>query len=201
MAKIAVDIVLLPSQEMMDKAIAANQSLSSRQTDKITLNKSDCLPHISLAMGCIEETDISSIEKILRTFALSHPPGLLSVAGIHIETNAAGQKISAFEVSRTERLQSLHEAIMRELAPYLSYHVTADMVFSEPPPDRHTLRWIRDYPRKSSFENFFPHITIGYGRVAELPSPIRFHATQLAVCHLGNHCTCRKVLASAELTT
>lgn len=199
MTKIAVDVVLLPSQEMMDKVIAANQSLPSRQTDKITLNKSDCLPHISLAMGCIEETDISNIEKTLRTLAISHPPGPLGVAGIHIETNAAGQKISSFEVNRTEQLQSLHEAVMRELAPYFSYPVTADMVLSGPPADESTLCWIRDYAEKYSFENFFPHITIGYGRVAELPSPIKFHATQLALCHLGNHCTCRKVLASAEL--
>jgi len=201
MAKIAVDIVLLPSEEMMDKAIEANRELLSRRTDKITLNKGDCLPHISLAMGCIEKTDIANIEKTLRTVAKNHPPEPLSVVGIRIETNTADQKISAFEVNKTERLQSLHEAVMRELVPYFSYHVTANMVLSEPPPDRQTLRWIRDYPQKSSFENFFPHITIGYGRVAELPSPIKFHATQLALCHLGNHCTCRKVLASAELST
>jgi len=85
----AVDIVLLPSEKMMDKAIEANRELLKQCTDKITLNKKDCLPHIS----------------------------------------------------------------------------------------------------------------VGYGEITGLPSPIEFRATQLALCHLGNHCTCRKVLASAEFST
>lgn len=200
MAKIAVDIVLLPSEEMMDKAIEANRELLKQCTDKITLNKKDCLPHISLAMGCIEETDIANVEKTLRAVARNHPPGPLRVVGIRIETDAARRKVSMFEVSKTERLQSLHEAVMRELAPYFSYRVTADMVLSEPAADESTLRWIRDYPEKSSSESFFPHITVGYGQITGSPSPIEFRAAQLALCHLGNHCTCRKILASAELS-
>jgi 2'-5' RNA ligase len=198
-AKIAVDAVLLPAEMMTDKAIEANRRLLEQWTDNIRLNKQDCLPHISLAMGCIEETDIASIGNTLQRVAKSHSPGPLSVIGIRVETNAAGRKISVFEVSKTERLQSLHETVMRELSPYFSYHVTADMVLSEPAADESTLRWIRDYAEKSSFENFFPHITLGYGQLTGSPSPIEFCAAQLALCHLGNHCTCRKVLASAEL--
>jgi 2'-5' RNA ligase len=221
--KIAVDVVLLPSQAMMDRAIAANRRLLRIGTDKITLNKRDCLPHISLAMGCIEKTDIPNIERTLRTVAKSRPPGPLTIVGIRVGTDAAGRKVSVFEVGKTDLLQSLHEAVMRDLSPYLSSNVTADMLLGEPAADDSTLQWIRDYPEKSSFENFFPHITIGFGQIAEhavrrrsgparagvpsasegphLPSPIEFHATQLALCHLGNHCTCRKVLASAGIPT
>ncbi len=200
MAKIAVDIVLLPAETLMDKAIEANRRLLKQWTDNIRLNKHDCLPHISLAMGSIEETDIANIERILQALVKAYRPGPLSVVGIRIETNAAGRRISVFEVRKTERLQSLHETVMRELAPYFSYHVTADMVLSEPVADESTLRWIRDYREKSSFENFFPHITLGYGQITSLSSPIEFRAAQLALCHLGNHCTCRKVLASAEFS-
>jgi len=199
-ARIAADIVLLPSEEMMDKAIEANQELLKQCSDNIRLNKKDCLPHISLAMGCIEEIDVVNIEKALRKIAKNHNPGPLSVAGMRIETDASDRKVSVFEVGRTEQLQALHETVMRELAPYFTYGVTADMVLSEQKADEATLRWIRDYPKKSSFENFFPHITVGYGQAPGLPSPIEFRATRLALCHLGNHCTCRKVLASAELS-
>jgi len=65
MAEIAVDVVLLPSEEMADKAIAANKELLKQCADKIVLDKENCLPHISLAMGCIDERDIADIEKIL----------------------------------------------------------------------------------------------------------------------------------------
>jgi hypothetical protein len=66
-------------------------------------------------------------------------------------------------------------------------------------PVESTLQWIRDYPENSSFENFFPHITIGYGQMENISSPIEFTASALALCHLGNHCTCRDVLISIDL--
>ncbi|HUV63905.1 MAG TPA: hypothetical protein VMW24_08405, partial [Sedimentisphaerales bacterium] len=105
MARIAADIVLLPSEEMMDKAIEANQELLKQCSDNIRLNKKDCLPHISLAMGCIEEIDVVNIEKALRKIAKNHNPGPLSVAGMRIETDASDRKVSVFEVGRTEQLQ------------------------------------------------------------------------------------------------
>lgn len=199
MAKIAVDVVLLPAEEMMDKAIEANRELRRQCSDNIRLNKKDCLPHLSLAMGCIEEIDVASIEKALRTIARNHNPGPLSVTGVRIEANSSGREVSVFEIGRNEQIQALHEAVMRELAPCFSYDVTVNMMLSEQPADEGTLRWIRDYPKKSSFQDFFPHITIGYGRAAGIPSPAEFCATRLALCHLGNHCTCRKVLLSVKL--
>lgn len=199
MAKIAVDVVLLPSEEMMDRAIEANRGLLRQSADKITLNKTDCLPHVSVAMGCIEEADIVNLGKILRAIAEQCPPGPLTVIATSLGASATGERVSAFDLKRTDSLQSLHETVMRALGPYFSYDVSTAMVLSAPAADESTLRWIRDYPEKSSFENFSPHITIGYGQTADLSAPIEFHATKLALCHLGNHCTCRKILISAEL--
>jgi len=199
MAEIAVDVVLLPSDEMADKAIEANKELLKQCADKIVLDKEDCLPHISLAMGCIDERDIADIEKILQVIAKQCSFGQLSVIGIRTSANSAGEKASVFQVERTESLQSLHEEIMRRLAGYFSYDVTADMVLSGVRVSESTLLWIKNYPEKSSFGNFFPHITIGYGEITGHSFPIKFVVSKLALCHLGNHCTCRKILASVEL--
>jgi len=197
MAKIAVDIVLLPDEKMSEKAIEANKILLKH--DKIILDKENCLPHISLAMGCIDESNIAKIDKILQTVAEKCSLEQLNAVGIHTETNSVGEKVSVFEITRTETLQSLHEEVMLRLAPYFSYDVTADMVLSPPVAGESTLLWIKNYPEKSSFEKFFPHITIGYGQIDNLSLPVKFSASELALCHLGNHCTCRKILASAEL--
>jgi hypothetical protein len=88
---------------------------------------------------------------------------------------------------------------MRRLAPYFNYDVTADMVLSPPGASESTLAWIKSYSEKSSFEKFFPHITIGYGEINDYSFPIEFSVSKLALCHLGNHCTCRRILASLEL--
>ncbi len=198
MAKIAVDVVLLPSEELTNQAIEANIGLLKEYADQIILDKENCLPHISLDMGCMDEQDVPDIEKILQTIAGKYHPGQISVLGINTGTNSLGEKVSAFEVKKTERLLSLHEEVMRRMAPYFSHDVTAEMVLSPPMAGKSTLLWIKNYPEKSALENFFPHITIGYGQVDDFSFTAEFTASKLALCHLGNHCTCRKVLAATE---
>jgi len=199
MVKIAVDVVLLPSEEVTNQAIEANKGLLKQYADRIILDKENCLPHISLAMGCMDERDIANIEKIMKTIAGKYNPGQLNIIGINTGTNSLGEKVSAFEVKKTERLLSLHKQVMRRMTPYFSYNVSAEMVLSAPKACQSTLLWIKNYPEKSAFENFFPHITIGYGQVDKFSLTAEFTASKLALCHLGNHCTCRKVLAVADI--
>jgi 2'-5' RNA ligase len=198
MVEIAVDVVLLPAEEMADKAIAANKELLKQYAHKIVLDKESCLPHISLAMGCIDERDLYEIGEILKTTAKETALGQLNAVCIHTEKNRAGEKVSVFQIEKTEALQSLHEELMHRLAPYFSNDVKAEMILSLSEISESTLDWIRNYPEKSSFENFFPHITIGYGEINNISFPIKFAVSKLALCHLGNHCTCRKILASAD---
>ncbi|MHC4622384.1 MAG: 2'-5' RNA ligase family protein [Planctomycetota bacterium] len=199
MGKKAIDIVLLPDEAMADRAIEANRALVEQCGEKIVLNKQSCLPHISLAMGCIEESDTARIEQILAEAAGKASSEELQVVGIQTSTNLAGEEVSVFEVEKTRALQSLHEEIMEKLAPYLSSDAGKEMLYDPAEVGQSTLLWIRNYREKSSFENFFPHITIGYGRIENGPFPIKFDAAKLALCHLGNHCTCRETLASIKV--
>lgn len=199
MAKIAVDVVLLPSEVVINQAIEANKRLLKQGTDQIVLDKEHCLPHISLAMGCMDERHIADIERILTVIAEKHDPGRLSIVGMNAAINSSGQKVSSFVIKKTRRLLSLHLQVMRRMTPYFSYDVTAEMVLSPPPAAESTLLWIRNYPEKSAFDNFLPHITIGYGQADDPSFTAEFSASRLALCHLGNHCTCRKVLAAAKL--
>ncbi len=197
MTKIAVDVVLLPSDEMMDKAINANAELVEKFGSEIVLNKKNCLPHISLAMGCIEERDIPSIEKVLEPIVKEYTPENLTVSSVRTSINTKGEKASVFEIEKTEKLQSLHEKVMKKVKPFFSYNVTEDMIYDAEVAES-TLLWIKNYPEKASFANFLPHITIGYGQIENGPFPIEFTASRLALCHLGNHCTCRKNLVAID---
>lgn len=195
MAKIAVDAVILPSQEMTEKAIEANRLLPSRE---IVLSREKSLPHVSLAMGCIEKDDITMIRGVFGEIARQSDIDRLKISGIGVQTNKMGENVSFFEVERTEPLQSLHEEVMRSLNPYLTYGVTADMVLS-PPISETTLCWIEKYREKAAFDNFRPHITIGYGKIGDFSFPAEFSPSDLALFHLGNHCTCQKSLISFPL--
>jgi 2'-5' RNA ligase len=196
MAKIAVDVVLLPSERITDMAIEANRALLKQTPDQIILDKESCLPHISLAMGCIDSRDIVAIERVLRNLAVSHSPEKLIIEGIQIGRNAENEKVSLLQLEKTPQLQSLHEDVMKEFEPFFSYDVSVNMILPPHPVSESTLIWIGNYPEKSSFEKFSPHITLGYGHIENVSFPPEFTAFALALCHLGNHCTCLKILAS-----
>jgi 2'-5' RNA ligase len=199
MSRKAIDIVLLPDEIMTKVAIESNAKLVKKFGQKIVLNKNNCLPHISLAMGCIDDRDIAAVEGVLKSITKGCPLGDLKILGVRSSQNAVGEIVSAFEVEKTEELQSLHETIMERLAQYLSSDVTAEEINDDEVAET-TLSWIKNYREKSSFGKFFPHITIGYGELSNFLSfPTKFTASRLALCHLGNRCTCRKILISVEL--
>lgn len=200
MTQIAVDVVLIPDDEMTNIAIEANKKLLKKNPDKIVLGREYCLPHISLAMGCIERKQMADVVVVLRKIAGEFSIGSLRIVDVHTYTNTAGEKVSALQIENTDVLQSLHERVMASMKLYFSYDVTADMVLSDGEVGESTLLWIKNYPAQSSYEKFFPHITLGYGEILFENLPIDFMVTKIALCHLGNHCTCRKVLAAAELT-
>ncbi len=199
MTRKAVDVVLLPDEVMTDRAIEINVELVKKFGSKIVLNKQNCLPHISLAMGCIEESDIASVGRVLEEIAKETSLPDLKVVGIRASGNSKGEAVSVLEVEKTTQLQSLHEKVVDRLTRYFSNDVTENMIYGDEDVAESTLLWIKNYRQKSSFENFFPHITIGYGQIENQVQPETFSVSQLALCHLGNHCTCRKILLSIGL--
>jgi len=205
--KIAVDVVLLPPAEIMDKAIEVNQALPKifEFDNKIVLNKQNCLPHISLAMGCIKKEDIPEIDTVLKEIAKKFSPITLTIPDIRAGTIQTSEKVSRFKIEKTTDLQSMHETAMNKLSPYFTYNVSLDMIYALPDQqvEEVTTYWIKNYQKESSFDKFYPHITIGFGEVESensgLKFPIQFSVSKLALCHLGNCCTCREMVLLNEL--
>ena len=198
MAIKAVDIVLLPTEVVTELALETNRNLVDKFNSEIVLHKQNCLPHISLAMGCVDENEIPLIEAALQSITKECKIGQLRIKGTTISTNAKGKNVSAFEIDKTPALQNLHGHIIESMTQFFRYEATEDMIYGNEQVAETTLEWIRNYREKSSFENFWPHITIGYGQLETNIKPIQFSPAKLAVCHLGNHCTCRKVLCAVE---
>ena len=163
MSKLAVDIVLLPSRLMTDKAIEVNNHLVRRWGDKIVLNKENCFPHISLSMGVLDKKNIPAVSKILAKIGKLFSPLKLTAAKLSAHADSTGEMISDFEITTTRALQLLHETIMKETARLLTHVTSAGMLAPPPPFSKGTFQWIKNYPEKSSFRNFRPHITAGFG--------------------------------------
>ena len=199
MARMATDVVLLPDETMMDRMIEINRQLVRECSSEIALNRRDYLPHISLAMGCIERRDIDAIRETLAQIAEASPVGQLTATGIEVSANSQGGKTSLLEIERTAELRTLHERIMQEMKRFFSHDVE-NATFYDDVVAETTQDWVRRYPEKAAYEQFRPHITLGSGQAKpESPFPIGFRAARLALCHLGNHATCRRILAEANL--
>ncbi len=199
LGQIAVDVVLLPDEEMTSRAIEINRRLVTGNRPEIVLNEKDCLPHISLAMGCIDEADVTAIQERLESLARRTPVRQLRLVGVVASVNSRGETTALLNVDRTEELQALHEQVMQEMRPFFRSEVSEDMIYDEVVSGT-TLDWIRTYPQKAAYAYFRPHITLGYGQAPASPSfPIPFRVARLALCRLGDHCTCRRILAAVEL--
>jgi 2'-5' RNA ligase len=200
MKRIAIDVVLLPSEKMMDKAIEINKELLKKNEDKIVLHKEKCLPHISLCMGCIINDKIPEIKNILDEISTEFSPFNLQAIDLKAEIIPTGKKVSGLVIKNQDELQILHESTMQKLWNYLSYDVEIAMLFNPPEVEEVTLHWIKNYANYYYNPSLFhPHITVGFGETAQFQMPINFTASQIALCQLGNYCTCRKVIISSDI--
>jgi hypothetical protein len=198
MAKMAVDVVLLPDKDMTQKAIEASIVIAMQGDRRIRLNKDNCVPHVSLAMGCIDDGNIAKAARVVRERAIGAGLTMLRVECIDISKNAAGDNVSVYRVKRTDELQRLHERLMDETSAFLTEDVTA-AAFAGAKASESSVEWVKNYRSAASYENFYPHITLGYGELSERGFPMPFLPEKLALCHLADHCTCREVLMSANL--
>ena len=198
MNKIAIDIVLLPLDEVTTLTIRENQRLVNNFGSQIAFNVGKCIPHISLAMGCIKTDDLPAATKTLDTIAGETPTLMLVANGIYVLK--AGW--SGIEITNTTELQSLHEKVMKGLRTFATYDATPETFIASEDFDPRTPDWMNAYP-DHSFRKFFPHITAGFAqgidRNSDINFPVRFTASLLALCQLGSHCTCRKIVWSKKL--
>ncbi len=195
MAKIAIDVVLLPPDNIMDLVIQINKKFVKHIEDEIELDTKTCLPHITLAMGIIDEAQIPDIEKGMASIASRFQPMNISFEGVDVARRPDGKAISGFTITRTDELQKLHEIVMDELVPRFTYdNVITDMFYAPPTVNAVPLYWVQGFVTKSVREKYKPHLTLGMGVPEEIQFPIPFVASRIALCHLGSYCTCRNVL-------
>ncbi len=197
MKRLAVDIVLIPSADLFDQILAINAELVREYQSDIVLHATRCLPHISLAMGGIDEVDVVHIKPLLQTIRKDYPlDGPLYTRGLVYRTNLRGETVSSIELVKDQRLQQCHEKVMETIGPYFKVEVTGDMFVGNGPIAASSLTWVNTFKEKSAGEHFWPHITLGYGKAKAAKIKDIFYADSLKLCQLGNHCTCQKVLVS-----
>jgi hypothetical protein len=186
--KLAIDIVLLPPEEIMDYVIEINKT----EVSKGELNKIDFLPHISLAMGVVEESNLEELKTIVEGL-LTHPIKLQLDKFYFVEDYTKERSYGI--LIKGEELQKMHEELMDKTKDLFSYDATIENIFNqEAEPSA-----INDFKEKYAFENYEPHITVRCNEVNGELERKEFTVNKIAICHLGVSTTCRKILIEKEL--
>ena len=192
---IAVDVVLLPPAEIMKKAIEVNSALVEKTGDTgIILDKGKCLPHITLAMGCVKEEDLENVDLVLKSIAEDMSP--IPLKSIPLEN-----ELASIRIEKSRDIELLHELVMIRMSRFFTHEVAKNMIYNSENEEiaQLTFDYIKEFSTKSSFENYTPHITIGLGETDSRVESFEFVCTELALCHLGNYCTCRNILSKHNL--
>lgn len=200
MSKIAIDIALIPPDDIMDICVDLCQKHPDN-SGNLGLNKTNNLPHISLFMGMVEQTQLEEFYKTTERIIKDAEPILTSITRTASITDK--DKIHYyFEIKNTSKLFDLHKKLVENLKEYYPEKTNENIYFSKPDEkiDEKTFFWVDNYITGSSLEKFWPHITLkGCTNPIYTNTPKEFKIDRLAICHLGNHCTCQKILWETKL--
>lgn len=189
--KITIDIVLLLPKKIADICIRVNQNDPKRY---MTFGK-DVIPHITLVMGIISKNDIKKISALINAIAKKYLPIELEISKFQYELNDKNTKHYAFEISITKKLLNLQQEILRKIAPYLKHNKITKAMFYNSDINLETKRNFASIIKtQTDMKSFQPHITLLCSRPKYDKFPIQFTAGEIALCHLGRHGTCRKIL-------
>ncbi len=198
MKKIAIDVVLLPDEKVTTLSKSMNKQLRVEYpSGPIVLGKGKCVPHISLAMGVIEEKNLGNISKILTDIAYNALPMNMVIENFSSKTISSGEPVFDAKIKATEEIINLNQTIMEKLWDYMTYEVDSKMLYNPDEIDEQTFYWIEKF--KDNYRNpdkFNPHITLGFGegRNIQVDTPIGFRVNKIGIFQLGNFCTCSRSL-------
>ena len=153
------------------------------------------LPHVTLVQQFVREADLAMALGVLVPTALETPAIPLRGTGLR-----RGRTTTSLGVDGGAALRLLHERLLARLGPHAAApgDASAFVAGGEPARDG-DVEWVTQFRAQATGARFEPHVTLGVGALDDAATRIAFTATELAACHLGRFCTCRRVLGTWRL--
>ena len=187
---IAIDVVLLPSPEIIRIVTDLNERFSD--TKKYVSFKDGYVPHISVGMCVVTLNDLEDLKKEIKKVSEKNIP-FQTTTTENATVSFATKKIFEIGLESCKEMLEIHQTCMNIFSKYPK-HVSKPDMFDEPGRiDELTTGWVDTYPGKSGI--FKPHITIGAGELLEKIPPQQFIVDTIAIYQIGPFCTCKKELA------
>ena len=195
----AIDVALIPETRVLDLSIEVNKRLIKKSADdSIVLGKNACLPHISLAMCGVASPSIDEISELIRNAVSGFMPYSAEFKDFAVVETSGGHLVSGMDIIRDDNIMQIQEQISFILREYCCERTEPEFFAGKPSEiSEFSTDYSTNYLERQTGDNFSPHITLGHGNIRDIKDivpPGKFECSRLAICQLGNNCTCAKVL-------
>jgi len=210
---LAIDVVVLPPQPVMEKAKQLNGIFRQGIEGRSFALDDTHVPHITIFQLYARASDLENIfarvEKSMGNFPISKD---LDMTGIAAGPVFAGLHLPSFAVESAE-LRAFHKDIANGMADYCVDTSGGPSYFyrdEKEEVNQASMDWVKNFGTNSSHAKYFPHITLGAAEAAAVErvisdpqhaQPFAFAADSVCVYQLGNNCTCRKLLWKKDLSS
>lgn len=194
MNTLAIDVVLLPPEHVMVRCRGINAKLWEQTHQGFRFDETH-LPHLTLLQQFCNVNALESTFSTTDQVVKKQAPIVLRVLRTSPHILKDGSTIEHYEIEQLPELVNLQRIIDRTLAPLaIKGNAAAYYGHAEESIRKGTIEWTTQFRAEHSGEHYQPHITLGVGQAPPLDEPFSFTVSRLAVCHLGNFNTCRKIL-------
>lgn len=195
---IAIDIVFLLPKKVEEEAKRINKILVGTQKEsEIDFTQSPAMPHISLAMGGILPEKIKQLTEHLMKFSAGKKSIEITINSL-ITKGEKPETITSFQFEENDKLNTFHTDLFNLVYPLMNEKVDG-LSFLSDEISADSINWVNQYFEKHSFDNFWPHITLGKGKYEHAFQSLQFLASRLAICKLDDYCTCKEIIWESSL--
>jgi len=204
MGKIAVGLVLIPPENILDLCIKVNERAFENGRGRFRLGRVDYIPHTTLAINCVHRASLDGVISDVSQIIKSQRAVYLEAREIEFYAREDGKR-SFLKLDIPDELRILHEIYLEALSSYSVNCDSADCLLEGDKTGMtdSTRKTVNGFATLYAREKYNPHITLGcYDAdqfTQDIQFPIHFEANRLVLAHLGNNCTVRKVLFETRL--
>lgn len=203
---IAVDVLLIPSEEMYAQSLQLNSLIHKNNPVTIKLDKNH-VPHITLLQCFINENNLPAVKNALNGLFKTIDTEMLKAESLFYYEEK-DESFAMIRLKKTPALMQIHKKSIELLKPYIVENGTEQSFVPNPDGSaisESTLAYVPVFVEKYSYDNFDPHISLGVADVSLLDSlsthvfkPISFKAKSVGLYQLGDHGTAQQQLWTSK---
>lgn len=208
----AIDVLIDPDEQAIERARTINARLLESLPQGWALDETH-KPHITTLQRYVRTADLDkvydAVEKIIAETDMASL-GYQAVKITHADWGFPGYGPTVLLVQVSPEVLAFQAKLEAAIAPFVESGGTEEAFVADPGEviSPTIIKWVEAYvPDQIGDGKYLPHLTVGAGKFDDLKiveaepfDPFDIHPSGVAVYHLGNNGTARKLLKAWPLT-